>query len=109
METIKYEEFSKLDLRVGTIKKIEDISGADNLLKLTVNTGEKKERVIVAGIKQHYTKEELKEKQIVVICNLEPRVLKGIKSEGMLLAAVSENKIVLISPEKKIGEGWKVS
>jgi methionyl-tRNA synthetase len=111
-EIVKYEEFSRLDLRVGTIEKIEDVEGADKLLKLIVDTGDGKgrERTIVAGIKKYYKKEELKGKQIIVICNLEPRVMKGIKSEGMLLAASNkdESKVILLSPEKKIDSGSKV-
>src|SRR3989338_4925097 len=108
MATIKYDDFAKLELKVGTIKKAEDVPGADKLLKLTVDTGE--ERIILAGIKQHYKKEELKGKQIIVICNLEPRIMKGIESQGMLLAAINENhsKVILLSPEKKAENGWKV-
>lgn len=109
-EMITYNDFAKLDLRVGTIKKVEDVEGADKLLKLSVNTGEEKERTILAGIKLYYSKQELLGKQIIVICNLEPRKMKGIESQGMLLAASSEDhsKVILLSPEKKTGEGWKV-
>jgi len=107
-DLVKYDDFAKLDLRVGTILKVEDVEGADKLLKLEVDTGEK--RTILAGIKKHYTKEELKGKQIIVICNLEPRVMKGIQSNGMLLAAsnADDSKVVLLSPEKKIDSGSKV-
>jgi methionyl-tRNA synthetase len=109
-ELVKYDEFAKLDLRVGTIKKAEDIEGADKLYKLEVDVGEPKSRTILAGIKKFYTKEELKGKQIIVICNLEPRKMKGQVSEGMLLAAVSEDEssVVLLGPEKKIDSGSKV-
>jgi len=108
-DIIKYDDFAKLDLRVGTIKKIEDVEGADKLLKLEVDVGKEK-RTILAGIKKFYSKEELKGKQIIVICNLEPRKLKGQVSEGMLLAAVNgdESSVVLLSPEKKIDSGSKV-
>lgn len=109
MNQIKYDEFAKVDLRVGTINKIEDIDGADKLYKLEVDLGNEK-RTICAGIKQHYKKEELKDKQIIVVTNLEPRKMKGIESQGMLLAAVSEDrsKVILLSPEKKIESGSKV-
>ncbi len=109
-DIVKYEDFAKLDLRVATIKKVEDIEGADKLYKLEVEIGKEK-RTIVAGIKEHYKKDELKGKQVVVICNLEPRKMKGIESKGMLLAAVSEDhsKVILLSPEKKIDSGAKVS
>lgn len=108
-DIIKYDDFAKLDLRIGTIKKTEDIDGADKLYKLEVQIGKEK-KTILAGIKQHYKKEELKDKQIVVICNLEPRKMKGLVSEGMLLAATSEDhgKVILLSPEKKIDSGSKV-
>jgi methionyl-tRNA synthetase len=112
MNQIKYEDFAKLDLRVATIKKVEDIESADKLYKLEVETGKNKsdKRTIVAGIKQHYKKDELKGKQVIVVCNLEPRKMKGIESQGMLLAAVSEDhsKVVLLSPEKKVDSGSKV-
>ena len=110
MNQIKYKDFAKLDLRVGTIKKAEDIDGADKLYKLEIELGKDEKRTIVAGIKQHYKKEELKDKQIVVITNLEPRKMKGIESQCMLLAAESEDhgKIILLSPEKKIDSGSKV-
>lgn len=108
-KTIEYSDFAKLDLKVGTITKVEDIKGADKLYKLEVNIGKEK-RTILAGIKQHYSKEELKGKQVIVICNLAPRKMRGIVSEGMLLAAVSddEKKVTIISPEKKMSDGSEV-
>ncbi|MCU0642100.1 MAG: methionine--tRNA ligase [archaeon] len=108
-DMIKYDDFAKLDLRIGTIKKVEDIEGADKLYKLEVQIG-KENRTILAGIKEHYEKEELKGKQIVVICNLEPRKMRGFVSEGMLLAAVSSDgkKVILLNPEKTIESGSKV-
>jgi methionine--tRNA ligase beta chain len=112
MENINFNEWSKLDLRVAKIKKVEDIENADKLYKLEIDLGkELGKRIICAGIKQHYTKEELKGKLIIVFTNLEPRTMKGIKSEGMLLATTSENhdKVILLSPEKDIEVGSKVS
>jgi len=111
-DIINYEQFSKTDLRVGTIKKVEDVEGADKLLKLEVDLGkELGKRTILAGIKQHYEKKELVGKQIIIVVNLEPRKMKGLESKGMLLAAVSEDhsKVILLSPEKKAENGWKVS
>ena len=110
MENIKYDDFAKVDLRVGTIKKAEDIESADKLYKLEVEIGSET-RTICAGIKQHYKKEDLKGKQIIVVSNLEPRKMKGIESQGMLLAAVSEDhsKVVLLCPDKKVDSGLKVS
>jgi methionyl-tRNA synthetase len=110
-DIINYEQFSKVDLRVGTIKKAEDIEGADKLLKLEVDLGKEiGKRTILAGIKKYYSKEELKGKQIIVVVNLETRKMKGMESQGMLLAAVSsdESKVILLSPEKKSENGWKI-
>ena len=109
-DIVKYDDFAKLNLRVGTIKKVEDIEGADKLYKLEVEIGKDK-RTICAGIKEHYKKDELKGKQIIVVVNLEPRKMRGVESNGMLLAAVSEDhkKVVLIGPEKKTDSGSKVS
>ena len=107
---VSFDDWSKLDLRVGKILKIEDIEGADKLYKLSVDIGEKK-IILCAGIKEFYSKEELKNKKIIVFTNLTPRKLRGIESQGMLLAAVSENhsKVVLISPEKDIEVGSRIS
>lgn len=108
---VSFEDWSKLDLRVAQIKEVEDIEGADKLYKLSLDVGELGERVICAGIKEHYEKDKLKNKQIIIISNLEPREMRGIKSEGMLLAAVSEDhkEVVLLTPEKKVKNGNKVS
>jgi methionyl-tRNA synthetase len=109
MDNITFDYFTKMDLRVAEIKACEDVEGADKLYKLTINIGE--ERTIVAGIKLHYTKEELVGKKIAVVTNLEPRTLRGIESHGMLLAASSEDKsaIVLLTLDKDIAPGAKIS
>jgi len=110
-DIIKYDEFKKAELRVGTIKKAEDIEGADKLLKLEVDLGKEiGKRTICAGIKKYYKKEDIIGKQIVVVVNLEPRKMRGLESQGMLLAAVSddESKVILLSPDKKAESGWKV-
>ncbi|MEM3405410.1 MAG: hypothetical protein QW117_00320 [Candidatus Pacearchaeota archaeon] len=112
MENIKFSEWQKLDLRVGKIINIEDIEGTDNLYKIEVDLGkELGKRIICAGIKKYYKKEELKNKKIILFTNLEPKIIRGIKSEGMLLAVVEEenNKVVLIIPEKDIELGSRVS
>ncbi|HPD81573.1 MAG TPA: tRNA-binding protein [Candidatus Pacearchaeota archaeon] len=109
---VEFNEWQKIDLRVAQIKKIEDISGADKLYKLSVDVGKEiGKRTICAGIKEYYSKKELQNKKIVVFVNLKPRLMKGIESQGMLLAAVSEDhsKVVLICPEKDIENGSKIS
>lgn len=111
-DLIKYDDFAKLDLRVGTIKNVESLEGADKLWKLSVDLGnEIGQRTILAGIKKYYTKEELTGKQIIVIVNLEPRKMKGSESQGMLLAAGSatSDTCILISPEKKAESGTKIN
>lgn len=107
MEKISFSEWEKIDLRVAEIKKVEEIEGADKLYKLKIDIGNE-ERIIVAGIKQHYSKEELIGKKIVVLTNLEPKKLKGVESKGMLLAAVGK-EVVLITPEKDVEAGTKIS
>ncbi len=108
---IDFSDFAKLDLRVAEIKKVDDIEGADKLYKLVINVGELGERVICAGIKEHYSKDELMGMKIVIVANLAPRKLKGIESQGMLLAAVNDNhsRVLLVSPGKEAEPGMKVS
>ena len=108
---ISYDDFAKVDLRVGKIIKVEEIEGADKLYKLTVDLGkELGKRTVCAGIKKYYSKDELKNKKIIVVANLQPRMLRGIESQGMILASVNkeETQVVLISPEKDMEIGSKV-
>ena len=105
---IPFSDWSKLDLRVAQIVKVEEISGADKLWKLTLDVGEEiGERTVCAGIKEYYSAEELKGKKIIVFVNLAPRVMRGIESQGMLLAAVNEdeNGVVLIKPKREVSVG----
>lgn len=105
---ITIEEFKKLDLRIGTVKSAETHPQADRLLVLTIDLGSEA-RQIVAGIRGHYTPEELLGRQIVVVANLQPARLRGIESQGMLLAATDGENIVILTPEKKVDPGAKVS
>jgi methionyl-tRNA synthetase len=107
---IEFKDWQKIDLRVAQILEVEDIEGADKLYKLTIDIGSEK-RTICAGIKEFYSKDELKDKRIIVFTNLAPRKMRGIESQGMLLAAVSEGEkdVVLVTPEKDAQVGWKVS
>jgi len=106
---VEFKDWQKLDLRVGKILKVEDIEGADKLYKLIVDIGNEK-RVVCAGLKPYYEKEELKGKKIILFVNLAPRKLKGIESQGMVLASVSEDeKIVkLIKPDDDVEVGSRV-
>ena len=107
MTHVTIDDFTQMGLKVGVIEKVEDIEGADKLYKLTVDTGEK--RTIVAGIKQQYSPEELLNKRIVVITNLEPATIRGVQSEGMLLAASGGDKVSIVSPDEDVPAGSKVS
>ncbi len=108
---IKFSDFQKLDLRVAEIKKVEEIEGADKLYKLTIDVGELGERIICAGIKPSYSAEELQGKKIIIVANLASRKLRGVESQGMLLAAggVNKDKCVLLVPGKDIESGTKIS
>lgn len=110
MENIDFSQWEELDLRIGKIIDVEEIDGADKLYKLSVDLGELGNRTIVAGLKQHYKPEELKGKQCTIFTNLKPRKLKGIESQGMLLAASNkdETKVSLIVPESEIEQGSKI-
>jgi methionine--tRNA ligase beta chain len=108
---VEFSDWEKIDLRVGQILKAEDIEGADKLYKLTVDLGsEIGERIVCAGIKKYYSKEELVGKKVILFVNLTARKMKGIESQGMILAAVDEEKdsVVLLSPEKDIDVGSRV-
>ncbi len=108
---IEFSDFQKLDLRVAEIKKVEDIEGADKLYKLSLDVGELGDRFICAGIKEYYSAEELQGMKIIIVANLAPRKLRGIESQGMLLAAggVDKDKCVLLTIEKDIEPGTKIS
>jgi len=101
---ISYEDFSKLDLKIAKIKKVEDHPNANKLVVLTIDVGEE-EKQIVAGIRKDYTNEELKGKEIVIVNNLEPVTLRGVESNGMLLAASDGDKVVLLQPDKEVTPG----
>lgn len=101
---ITIEDFRKLELKVAEIKEVIDHPQADRLYIITVDLGDKTKQV-VAGIKCSYAKEDLIGRQVVVVDNLEPALLRGVESQGMLLAASDEAGIVIISPDKKIKLG----
>lgn len=102
------EDFKKLELRVAQIKEVNDHPDANKLYVLKIDSGNR-EKQIVAGIKGSYPKEELIGKQIVVIDNLEPAVLRGVESQGMLLAAQDEKGITLLIPERTVKIGSRIS
>lgn len=108
MEDIKFDEFKRMDIRVAEIKEVSDHPKADRLYLLKVDLGDLGERQLVAGIKENYRKEELVGRQVVVITNLEPTHIRGVKSEGMILAADAKGEPILLAPEKKTKPGAKI-
>jgi len=107
-EKVSFEEFSRIDMRVGRIIGVERIPGSRNLLKLTIDVGLANPKVAVAGISKYYRPEELLNRHIVVVANLKPKKIFGIESEVMILAAQNNDEIALIQPEKPIRPGSKV-
>lgn len=102
---VKFEDFAKIDLRIGEVKEAKKLEGT-HLLKLKVNIGE--ERTIVAGIADWYSPEDITGKKVVVVANLEPKKIRGIESHGMLLCADAEGKAVLLTPDREVTVGSKV-
>lgn len=107
MEKISFNDFQKLDLRVGKVIKVEKIENTDKLYKLEVDLGSER-RTIVSGIADKYTPDELMGQLIVVVANLEEKIIKGVKSEGMLLAVDDESGPVLVVPLSQVKVGSKV-
>ena len=104
-EVVSFDDFGKMDIRVVTIKEAEKIAKTKKLLKLTIDTGIDT-RTIVSGIAEYYTPEELVGRQVLVLVNLEPRELKGVLSQGMILIGQdATGKLVLLSPTDKVGSG----
>ena len=107
--TISIDDFNKLDLRVAKIVKAEHVEGADKLLKLTLDLGERGTRTVFAGIKSAYAPEKLEGQLTVVVANLAPRKMKFGVSEGMVLAASGEGPgIFLVSPDSGAQPGMRV-
>jgi len=104
---ITFDEFKKLEIVVARIISVREHPNADKLFILEVDTGESKKE-IVAGIKNFYAKEELIGKNIVLANNLEPAIIRGVESKGMLLAAEGESGISIITPDKPVKAGSKI-
>jgi methionyl-tRNA synthetase len=105
---IKIDEFGKIELRVAEVVAAEPLPKSKKLLKLTVSLGEE-QRTLVAGIAEHYTPAELVGKKVVVVANLEPAKLMGVESNGMVLAASSAGKLAVLTPDRDLPPGSKVS
>jgi methionyl-tRNA synthetase len=101
---VNYEEFRKIELKIARIKEVQDHPNADRLYVIKVDVGDK-EKQLVAGIRGSYAKEALVGKYVVVVDNLEPAVLRGVESQGMLLASQDEKGIAVISPDREVALG----
>jgi methionyl-tRNA synthetase len=105
---VSFDDFSKLDIRLGTILEAEKVPKADKLLKLTVDTG-LDIRTIVSGIAEHYSPEEIIGKTVSVLLNLEPRKIRGVESQGMILMAENQKgELSFMSPEKSFVAGGEI-
>jgi methionyl-tRNA synthetase len=109
-EYVSYDEFKKMDIRVGTIKSVEPVEGTDKLLKCGIDFGEDNLRQIVSGIREYYGEyEKLIGKQVLYIVNLEPRTIKGVVSNGMLMAVDGKDGApVFLVPEVEVNPGSHV-
>lgn len=104
---IEIEDFAKIQLRVARVLEASPIEGADRLLKLQIDLGGER-RQLVAGIKKTYTPDDLVGKHIIVVANLKPARLRGVESQGMLLAAQTEDGPVLATFEREVAPGSTV-
>lgn len=101
---ISFDDFKKLDIRIGKIVAAERVQDTEKLLKIEIDVGAEK-RQLVAGIAQSYEPDALIGKEIPVLLNLEPRTIRGVESHGMILAAVMDGKAVLMHPDKEVTPG----
>lgn len=109
MEKIKIEDFGKLDLKIATVIDVAPHPNADRLYVLQIQVGEERKQ-IVAGVRKFYGMDELRGKKIVVVNNLEPSVIRGVESNGMLLAASNADKsnLALVCPDRQMDDGARV-
>ena len=108
-EIISYEDFAKLDIALGTIMSVEQIEGADKLLKLMVDVGEESPRQILSGIKEYFEDVQvLVGKQYPFLINLKPRTIRGLESQGMILAGSDDSVLALLEPSQKLIPGTRI-
>lgn len=106
---IEFDQFAKLDLRVGTVKLAEPVEGSKKLLRVLVDLGEPEPRQVVAGIAGHYEPGGLVGKQVVVVANLQPRKVFGVESNGMIMAASDKEGLSVLTPARPVNSGSRVS
>jgi methionyl-tRNA synthetase len=105
---VSFEQFKEMDIRIGEVLEVEEVEGADKLYLLTVDIGDET-RKLIAGIKPWYTREDLVGKNVVILANLEPKVIRGVESNGMVLATLSEGKLSILTTDRESKPGSKVS
>ena len=105
---IEFEDFAKVELKAGKVLEAQRVPGTDKLLQVLVDLGEDKPRQIVAGLAEFYKPDELIGQQVVVVANLKPRKLRGVKSQGMILAVQTKNKMELVTIKGEVKAGAKV-
>jgi len=107
---ITYDDFAKLEIKIGTITSVKVVEDADRLLKLTIDIGETEPRQIVSGIREYFSDiESLVGKQCPFLTNLESREIKGLESQGMILALGEGETFTLLHPGKEVPPGTKIS
>lgn len=106
---ISYDDFAKLEITIGTIKEVSVVENADKLLRLLVDVGENEPRQIVSGIREYFADpQSLVGKQCPFLTNLEPRVIRGLESQGMILAASHEDVLALLAPTAIVPAGTRI-
>lgn len=105
---ISFHDFSKVELKIGTVLEAEYVEGSEKLIKLKIDLGEEEPRQVLAGVKKWYKPKDFVGKQVVIVANLEPRKMMGLESEGMMLAADTEDGPVFLTVPKKVPPGTKV-
>lgn len=109
-DIITYGDFAKLDIAIGEIKAVEIVEDADKLLKLTVDIGEELPRQIISGIREYFEDPQgLVGRKCPFLVNLEPRVIRGFESQGMILAALHEDTFGLLNPHSDLPPGTRVN
>ncbi len=104
---VTLEEFKKLEIKVAIIKEVIDHPNADKLYVITIDLGDKTKQIVV-GIKSFYTKEKLLGRRIIVVDNLEPAIIRGVESQGMLLAAKDDLTLSILTTEREVKPGSSV-
>lgn len=111
---ISFDDFQKIEMRVAKVLEATRVEGSDKLLKLKLDAGDKSEtgeavpRQVIAGIGKSYEPEKLAGREIIIAANLEPRVLMGLESQGMILAAKDENGISILAPDREMPPGGRI-